>query len=488
MSGTTSTGSPAALPDPTRVRDALVHDLAATTAEVLLPGDPAFAAALPGYNLAVRHEPEAVVRARSAADVAACVRAAGALGLRVAVRSTGHSAAPAAPGTVLLDVGALADVVVDPGAATATVGAGTRWQQVLDAAAPHGLGGLCGSAPDVGVVGYTLGGGMGPLARAYGFAADHVVALDVVLPTGEPRTVTAASDPDLFWALRGGGGAFGVVTSMTFGLVPVTTLRAGATLYDVADAPAVLRRWRDVTATAPETLGTSVARLNLPPDPSLPPPLRGRSVLAVRFTHLGDPAETDSLLAALRGPETPVLDTVGDLPYTRLGEIHMDPPDPVPALDRGGLLRELPDAAVDAFLAATAPGTPVLVAELRLLGGAVARGAEGAPSAAASVAGRDAAYSLFTATLAPPVMPEWAPQALQGVLDALAPWSTGGALLNFAGPRDEAAAHALRAAWGEDYDRLVALRRENDPAGVLDPTARWDVVAGDLVTAGGSPA
>ncbi|WP_123309069.1 FAD-binding oxidoreductase [Cellulomonas sp. PhB143] len=219
---------------------------------LLLPGEPGYAASLPGHNLAVVHAPALVVRAADADDVAGTVRAAARHGLSVAVRSTGHGLATAGPDDVLLDVSQLSCVAVDPEARTATVGPGARWQQVLDAGAPHGLGGLCGSSPGVGVVGYTLGGGLGPLARAFGLAADHVRSLDVVTPTGERVTVTADRRSDLFWALRGGGGAFGVVTSMTFDLFALSTVRGGAIVYDAADAPAVLRHWRTWTATLPE--------------------------------------------------------------------------------------------------------------------------------------------------------------------------------------------------------------------------------------------
>ncbi|AEG44551.1 FAD-binding oxidoreductase [Isoptericola variabilis] len=456
--------------------DPLARRLApALDGELLLPGDPAFDAALPGYNLAVRHTPVAVVMAASADDVARTVRTVRATGLRVAVRATGHGAAAAGPDTVLLDTSRLQELRLDPRARTVRVGAGVRWRQVLDAAAPYGLAGLCGSSPDVGVVGYTLGGGTGPVARTFGFTADHVESVELVTPDG--RAVVAAPDenPELFWAVRGGGAAFGVVTALTLGLVDLPALRAGALWFDAAHAAEVLHAWRRWVADLPESVTTSVARLELPPDPALPPVLSGRSVVALRFAHVGPGPEADALLGELReAMPAPLVDTVGDLPYARIGEVHSDPPHPMPMVDRGLTLAELPAAAVEAFCAATPPGSPVMLAEIRLLGGAMRR----APLVPSAIAGRDAAFSFFVATPAAPAGPPGAAAAVGAVLDALAPWSTGGALVNLAGARDEASSTALRRAWGDDtYARLVALRRAYDPDGVLAPSARWDVVA-----------
>ncbi|MFE5340775.1 FAD-binding oxidoreductase [Isoptericola sp. NPDC056578] len=439
-----------------------------------LPADPAYDAALPGFNLALAHRPALVVRAASPEDVVATVRAAAGHGFGVGVRSTGHSAAATGAGDVLLDVSALDTLVVDPVARTATVGPGVPWQAVLTAGADHGLGGLCGSSPHVGVVGYTLGGGLGPLARTFGFAADHVRAIDVVTPAGDLVTATPTQHEELFWALRGGGGSFGVVVAMTFDLFPLDTVRAGTLWFDVDDAPAVLHRWRAETASLPEEVSTSVARLNLPPLPEVPEPLRGRAVLVVRYVRHGELAAPDPLVDTLRQVATPILDTVGDLPYARIGEVHADPDAPMPLVDRGGLLHTLDEDAVDAFLGAVPPDSPVLAAEIRLLGGAVARPA-GVPNA---VAGREASYTVFLGALAAPVGPPDVADELQRVCETMAPWSTGGALVNFAGPRDDVGASLVHRAYGPAYERLVALRRRLDPHGVLAPSARWDVVDG----------
>lgn len=455
--------------------DPLVRVLSrALDGEIRLPGDPAFHAALPGYNLAVQHAPAALVLAASADDVAHTVRAARAAGLAVAVRATGHGAAPAGPGSVLLDTSGLQDLAVDPAARTVRVGAGVRWRQVLDAAAPHGLAGLCGSSPDVGVVGYTLGGGTGPVARTFGFTADHVESVELVTPDGRQVVASADENAELFWAVRGGGAAFGVVTAMTLALVELRTVRAGALWFDAAEAAPVLHAWRGWVADLPESVTTSVARLELPPDPSLPPFLAGRSVVTVRFAHVGPALEADALLAELREAlPAPLADTVEDMPYRRIGEVHADPPEPLPLTERGALLVGLPASAVDAFCAATPPGSPVMLAEIRLLGGALRR----TPTVPSAVAGRDAAFSVFAATVAGPAGPPDAEDAVRRTVEALAPWGTGGSFVNLAGPRDATSSAALRTAWGpETYARLVALRRAYDPDGVLAPSARWDAV------------
>lgn len=464
---------------PTTTRDAARHArlhaalLPQLDGEVLRPGEPAYAAALPGFNLAVEHRPALVVRAASVADVVATVRSAAAHGVGVGVRSTGHGAPPTGRDALLLDLSGLDRLDLDPGRRTATVGPGVSWSAVLDAAAPFGLGGLCGSSPHVGVVGYTLGGGLGPLARTFGFAADHVRSLDVVTAAGELVTASAEHHTELFWALRGGGGAFGVVVAMTFDLFPLSTVRAGTLWFDVDDAPAVLHRWREHTTTLADDISTSVARLNLPPLPDVPEPLRGRAVLVVRYVRHGHLAAPDPLVDDLRRVAPPILDAVGDLPYAQIGAVHADPDDPMPFVERGGLLRELTEDAVDAFLGAVPPDSPVLAAEIRLLGGAVSR----PPAVPNAVGGRDAACTVFTGALGAPVGPSDVAAHLQSVHDALAPWTTGGSLLNFAGPRDDVSAALVREAYGPaTYDRLVALRRRLDPAGVLDPSSRWSVV------------
>jgi hypothetical protein len=435
-------------------------------------GSPAGIDEAAGFNTAVTHRPDVVVAATSAEDVAAAVRAAAAEGRRVAVQATGHGATAPVEGGVLVSTRHLQGVRVDPEARVARVGAGVRWRTVIDAAAPHGLAPLSGSSSGVGVVGYTLGGGMGHLARRHGFAADHVRAVELVTARGELTRVTAASDPELFWALRGGQGRFGIVTALEFGLVAVPRFVGGAMIFTGPAVAEVLHAFAAWAPTLPEEVTTSVALLRLPPLDTVPPPLRGVVSLALRFGSTGSPEQAESLLAPMRAVATPVLDSVGPMPYAAVDSIHMDPTEPLPAVTRGGLLRSLPAAAVDALLAAAGPEVelPLAVAELRLMGGALARPAA-VPNA---VAGREGAFSLTVVAPAPPPLRDVTPVVATGVVTALAPWSTGSSLANFAGTTDA----------GTVWSPAVRerLQRVKD---LLDPD---DVFGGSLVSGTPAPA
>ncbi|WP_433594201.1 FAD-binding oxidoreductase [Nocardia sp. CA-145437] len=442
---------------------------AAVAGAVHTPGEEGYQRSAAGFNAAIEHAAAAVVVASSAADVAATVRVAVETGYTVAVRATGHGVLPTPADSILIDTTLLDAVSIDRDQRTATVGAGVRWQQVLDAAAPFGLAGLAGSSTSVGVVGYTLGGGLGPIARTYGFAADHVTAMEVVTADATLRRVTPDSEPELFRALLGGGAAFGIVTQMTFRLFPIHTLYAGSLTYRIEDAAVVLRAWRNWVAAAPETVTSSVAILNLPPLLEIPEPLRGATVLTLRYAHVGDAAEGAALLAPLRPVAAPLMDTVAEMPYTALASIHNDPTHPMPALDRGTLLRELPDAALDALLGAVV-GAPIGMAEIRVFGGAIARESQ----SHTTIAGRHAAFQVFAVgVLAPPVA-EVVPAALDQVAAAMDRWSLDAATPNF-GLNPLGGSSETLAAWTEPQRaRLVDARRRYDPAGVFAPAARWN--------------
>ncbi len=453
------------------LREQLAHQVAG---EVLDGADPAAAAETAGFNTSITHRPAVVVTARSAADVAAAVRAARDAGLKVTVQATGHGAAAPAVGTVFVSTRAMSAVHVDPATRVARVEAGVRWRQVIDAAAPHGLAPLSGSSSGVGVVGYTLGGGMGHLARRHGFAADRVRAIELVTAAGEVTTVTAQSDPDLFWALRGGQGSFGIVTALEFDLVAVPRFYGGALFFTGADIEPALRAFGAWATTLPEEVTTSVALLRLPPSDDVPPPLRGTVSLALRFGFAGEPAEGAALLAPMRAVATPVLDSIGPMSYAEVDRIHMDPTEPMPAVTRGTLLTGLPDDLLDALLAVAGPGVdvPLALVELRLMGGALARPAT-IPNA---VAGRDGAFALTVVAPAPPPLAAVAPVVTSHVVDAVAPWTTGSSLVNFLGQG------APDSAWApEVLDRLRRVKAAVDPhdvfGGVVSASALAEVGA-----------
>lgn len=440
---------------------------------VLRPGDPDFAAEVSGFNLAHQPAPALVVGATSAQDVAVAVRWAAQLGLRVVAQSTGHGLYDDRAGTLMITTRRLTGTTVDLDGPVpvARVAAGERWRDVVAATAPHGLAPLSGSSSSVGAVGYTLGGGIGILSRQYGFAADHVRALTLVTADGEIRRVAAdaaagSADADLFWAIRGGRTGFGIVTELEIALFDVPRFHGGGIFYDITDAASVLHAWRTWAPTLPVEVTTSVALLQLPPDPQLPPPLAGRFVVHVRFASTGTAADAAALLAPLRAVAPVIMDTVGELPYAAADAVHMDPPLPLPAIGHGFGLADLPAAAVDALVGTCGAdsGSSLVMAEIRLQGGALA--AE--PAVPNAVPGRSATFGFWA--LGVPMGPaaELVPVHLRRAGDALAPWRDGG-MPNFVDLDGDA---GVRALYADDVrERLVRIADAHDPQGVFGGAA-----------------
>jgi FAD binding domain-containing protein len=399
----------------------------------LTPEDDGFDSARQAWNLAVDQRPAAVAFAEDAAGVASAVRLAAERDLRVAAQGTGHAAAPMGDldGTLLLKTMRMTGLEVDPGTRRARVEAGVLWGDVAVAAAEHGLAALHGSSPDVGVVGYTLGGGLGWLARRHGLACNRVVAAEIVTADGELRRVGPDEEPDLFWALRGGGGAFGAITALEFELLPLTEVYAGWLVWDADAAGEVVHAFREWAAGAPREITTSLRFLHLPPFPEVPEPLRDRPVIAIDGAYLGGEADGAEQLHALRDVAAPlVMDTWATIPAAGLVRLHGDPEQPVPVLGDGFQVPELTPEAADAFIELGGPGSgsPLLMLELRQLGGALAE----APDGAGALAALPDEFTLFGVGIA--MGPE-AAQAIGGHLErvkqAMAPWRSG-IYLNFA--------------------------------------------------------
>lgn len=425
------------------------------------PGSPEYDLLVSGFNLDNAVSPAVVVSPASAEDVATTVRVAGELGLGVGVRLTGHGLSPALDGQVMVHTGRLDQLSVDPATRLAHVGAGVVWQQVLDAAAPHGLGAVAGSAPAVSVVGYSTGGGVSPVGRTYGMGVDRVRSFEVVTGDGRLQTASAQENPDLWWALRGGRGTAGIVTSLELELVEQPLLYGGAAFFAAEDLPAVLRAWVTWAAALPTEATTSVAFMRMPPLPDIPPPLAGRLTLAVRLAWTGLVEEGPAVLAPLLAVADPVLDTTGPLPFAALGAIHMDPVDPIPAVELSTLLGELTDDAVDTLLALAGPEAdcPQIMIEVRQLGGAMRSGPD------AAFVHREAGWTVHTVGLAVPPVREAAEAHGSALVQALAPWSTGGLLPNFATRADAA---WYRAAYGEaGVARLREVVLAHDPGNVV---------------------
>jgi FAD/FMN-containing dehydrogenase len=382
----------------------------------------------------------------------------------VAVQATGHGANLPMDGGLLISTRRMNRVSVDPAARLATVAAGATWRDVLAAAAPHGLAGLNGSSTGVGVVGYTLGGGLPVLGRAFGWASERVRSMDVVTADGVLRRVDADREPDLFWALRGGKGNVGIVTAMTFELLPLRRFFGGAIYVDGDRAPELVPAYAAWTAGLPDAMCTALQLLRLPPFPDIPEPLRGRFVVQVCVAWPGDPAEGERLLAPMRAVAEPIADLVGELPYTEVDRVYSDPEHPVPAAEGSLLLRELPDDAVATMLQLAGPGsdTPLLAVALRHLGGALSRPAP----VADAICARDAEYLLQTVGILAGPHAAGVPAATAAAQVAMAPWSTGRTMVNLHGSPGDAADRA-RCWTPETHERLRRVKGRYDPADLL---------------------
>ena len=431
---------------------------ALTIGTVAVPGDTAYDALVSPWNLAVPVQPAAVLAAFDAQDVVEAVQFAARHGMRVTPQATGHGPMAELTTELLVTTKELDEVVIHPEEGWARTGAGVKWLAVVEAAAPYGLAPLSGSITDVGIVGYTTGGGLGPMARTHGLAIDKVRAIEVVTGDGVLRRVTPTEHPELFFALRGAKGMLGIVTAIEFDLVEQPRFYGGSTWFDGADAPAVIDAWRAWSAELPEEGTTSFALFQLPEMEGVPPMLAGRLTLSVRFVWTGSAEEGARWFAAMRAAAPVILDDVADKPYTAIDSVHTDPLDPTPAYEAGNVLTDFPAEAAGALLALTGPGvaSPQILVEVRQLGGAFARPGEH-PSAFAS---RDAAYSLLVVGIA--AIPGVEDHAA-AILDAMAPWVGGHRLPNFTFTPEE---------YVDAYDevtlaRLRRARRTYDPAGVL---------------------
>ena len=429
---------------------------------VYSPGDDGYDEARAAWNLAADQRPAAVWVARSVEQVQAALAYARARGLRVAPQTTGHlgQTLPALDRALLLKL-ALHDgtVEVNPVARVAHIRAGATWGDVVAAVAPHGLAVMHGSSPSVGVIGYLLGGGLSFYARAHGLAANHVRAFEVVTPDGAFRRVDAENDAELFYALRGGGGGYAVVSAVEIGLLPYAEVTGGALFFPAAAARELLRAWRDWVSGAPGTITTTFRILRLPPLPAVPEPLREVPTVCVDGVAL-EPGEGVRLERLLRGVAAPILGGFGPLPSAGVVRLHGDPEDPIPAIGDGILLEDLDDRALASFLRVAGPGSPLLAAELRQLGGALA-----APPAGAGARGHlEGRFLLFGVGV--PDAPAPAPELdayLDRYLAAMRPWATGTRFASFAERW-----HSLETCVPDDaLARLARTRATFDPDGLL---------------------
>jgi FAD/FMN-containing dehydrogenase len=436
----------------------------AVAGSVLLPGDAGYDDERAVFNLNHELVPALIVVAQSAADVQAAVAFAAGQHRPVLVKTTGHQIVGTAHGAVLITTHRMNDVVIDAVGRTAKVGAGAIWAEVVQKAAEAGLAPLNGSNPMVGVSGYTLGGGLSPtLGRSHGYAADHVRSLDVVTADGEMRHVDAGSDPELFWALRGGKGNFAVVTALEFALFPVSRLYGGGIYFPGEQMADVLHAWTAWLPDTPETMISSFAALRLPPLPEVPEPLRDVFTVSLRIAYTGTSEDGERMIAPLRAVAPVILDTVAEMPYTEVASIHDEPTDPLPYYERSIMLREFPAEAQDKLVELVGPAsdTTMWVAELRALGGAWDR----EPAVPNAVATRGLPYVLLGVEVGPLSVEQRLKESVAALLDGMAPWQGDRLLVNNLAP--EEASDAVAIYGPERYERLAGVKKTYDPTNMF---------------------
>jgi FAD/FMN-containing dehydrogenase len=436
----------------------------AATGTLMRPGDHGFDQARQAFNLTVDQRPVMIARPHDEGEVMAVIREARDLGLRVAPQRTGHSAGPIdwERPALLLRTDAMTGVEIDAANRTARVRGGALWMDLVDDASDMGLAALHGSARDIGIAGYSLGGGVGWYARKYGLQTNSVTAIELVTAEGELVRADHDNEPELFWALRGGGGNFGVVTALEFDLYPISEVYAGMMLFPIERANEVLHAWHEWTAAGLPDEVTSVGSiLSVPDMDGVPDELRGKSFARVEAAYLGDQPEGAELIRPIRDLG-PAIDTFAMVPPVALSYLHMDPDTPMPYTSGTRLLDDLPAKAIDDLLAAAGPesGSSLMMAELRHLGGALARSA---PHHGAR-ATLDGSYLMFGggAIFTPGDAPVVAADTAR-LVEAMKPYDSGSAYLSFV----EEDFDVWRAFSAGDWRRLQELRSDFDPDGVF---------------------
>ena len=430
---------------------------------VIEPGAPGWDAAAQAFNTSFTQTPTLIAVPEDERDVGEIVRFARENGLQVAPQRTGHNAEPLGDmdDVILLKTDRLRGVEIDVERRVARVRSGSKWAEVVPRASELGLAALHGSTPDVSVTGYSLGGGVGWYARKLGLSTNSVVAIELVTADGELRRVDHANEPELFWALRGGGGNFGVVTAIEVQLYEIPEIYAGVLFFPWERSSEVLQAWLEWTRTVPDEV-TSVGRiLQFPPIPEVPEHLRGGQFAVVEAVYMGNESDGAELLAPLRALG-PAMDTFAMVPPVGIAELHMDPPDPLPYTGEGMMVGELDAEAIEAFVAAAGPasGSTLVSAEIRHLGGALTRRGEGH----GALATLDAPFLTFQLGLVLDEETYAANRRQLAILRrALTPYDTGRQYLNFAEETTDPSTFYR----DEVYGRLREVKASYDPGDVF---------------------
>jgi len=437
---------------------------AALRGSVITAGDPGYDEARAVYNAMIDRHPAAVARCADTADVVACVRFARAHGLSVSVRGGGHNAAglAVADDALVIDLSGLRSTTVSPRSRTVRADPGCTWSDVDHATVAFGMAVPCGFVASTGVAGLALGGGIGYLSRRFGLTVDNLLAADVVLADGTLVTASETEHEDLLWALRGGGGNFGVVTSFTFRCHDIGehgTVIGGPVFYDIADAPAVMRWYRDLLPSLPEELSGWIGLLTIPPAPPFPEELHGRRACAIIWCYTGPHEAADGVLEPVRSFGSPLLVGIAPMPFTAL-QSAFDAllPEGLQWYWKAHFFREISDGAIDVHVKYGGQ-LPTMLSTMHLypVDGAASR----VPADATAFAYRDGGWAGVIAGIDPDPanagrVTAWAKDYWQ----ALAPHAAGGAYLNFT--MDEGN-DPVRASYRGNYDRLATVKRRYDP-------------------------
>ncbi|MBZ6083658.1 FAD-binding protein [Streptomyces olivaceus] len=447
------------MPDSSPVDDLLATLRSTIRGTVAVPGDAGYQTLVSAFQQGIRHMPPVAVDPADAADVATVVAAAAAAGVPVTALGEGHGFHYGITDGVVIRTRSLRSVEVDPGTRTARIGAGTRWQEVIDVSGPLGLVPLSGSDAGVGAVGYVLGGGLGPFGRTYGYAADSVLSFDVVTGEGQLVTVDDTRHPDLWWALRGGNHGLGVVVAMTVRLIPSADIRGNAWYYAASDLEEMLRAWVEWGRDLPKEMNSYAYIARMPDDPALPDPLRGRTLLELLHIHIGEEAVGSELVAPLLDIATPV--------FHEPGRVREETMAPTVTTDGGVFLDGLDDEGLSAILALAGPqhtrrDVPLVSVGLQLLGGAL-----DIPQASLNaVTGRGARYAFHMIGTVPELVGTTIPEQIRTLHRAVARLHSQGTLPNYIGPSNEPG--SVEGAWAPQVrTRLDSIRATYDPAGIL---------------------
>lgn len=423
---------------------------------ILTPSDADYDRLRRGWNLNIDQRPAAIMLPESAQDVAHGIDHARKDGMPVAAQSTGHGVHRPADGALLILTSGLSDFQIDPEARTVRAGAGVVWEPIVKAAAAYGLAPLIGTSPHVGIVGYTLGGGIGWLARKYGLARDSVREIELVTADGEIRRASATENADLFWAMRSTRGGLGIVTALTIALVPVDSVYGGTLTYSGDLAADALRFFRDWSQTVPDELTSKLTVLKYPSFPFVPEHLRGKVEIHLRAAYAGSAEDGARWMQPWLDWHAPLNNTFAQMPFTEVGTINADSVAPAAVYPSSEMLDALPDEAIEILVRGmTDPASPIALADLRHAGGAMKRhNADGL---------RDAEYYLVLGGPTPSAESrEQIQAAIARLSSALQPYLTGSAYLKFT-LGDEAVRRTRDAFTPEAYAKLASLKAHYDP-------------------------